>query len=135
MKAVLILSVLAAPLIPALLWAHHGTSMYDMNTERILSGTVKAWTFQNPHSWLWLTVTLPQGRTEEWSIESAPPSYLARQGWSVSTVKPGEKITAVISPERTEPKRGILLELKRTNGTVLMVRPRGSFGRPGQIPR
>src|SRR5262245_32685551 len=114
------------------LFAHHGTSMYDMNKELELTGTVKEWTFENPHSWLWL-VTPAKATGEEWSIESAPPNYLARQGWSSSTLKPGEKITILISPMKGEPKRGILLEVKRSNGESLIVRPRGSFGRPAKV--
>jgi hypothetical protein len=115
------------------MFAHHGTSLYDMNTEISLTGTVKEWTFENPHSWLWLNATRSGGSTEEWSIESAPPTYLARQGWSRSTLKAGEKITILISPLKREPKRGILLEVKRSSGETLIVRPRGSFGRPGSI--
>jgi hypothetical protein len=114
-------------------FAHHGTASYDMNTEVTLTGTVKDWTFENPHSWLWLNLTSPNGAAEEWSIESAPPNYLTRQGWSATTLKPGEKLTVLISPLRRESKRGILLEVKRSNGEVLMVRPRGSFGRPKSI--
>jgi hypothetical protein len=112
--------------------AHHGTSLYEMNKEISLTGTVKAWTFENPHSWLWLNAALP-GAVEEWSIESAPPSYLARQGWSASTLKAGEKITILISPLRGEVRRGILLEVKRANGEALIVRPRGAFGRPAKL--
>ena len=111
--------------------AHHGTSTYDMNTEISLTGVVKEWTFNNPHSWLWLTVSSP--RNEEWSIEGAPPNFLLREGWSPTTLKAGEKLTALISPLKGEPKRGILLEVKRASGETLIMRPRGSFGRPARL--
>jgi len=115
---------------------HHGTSQYEMDTEVSLTGTVREWTFENPHSWLWLNVAGAKGNVEEWSIESAPPAYLSRQGWSAATLKAGEKITILMSPLRRETRRGILLEVKRSNGETLIVRPRGSFGRPaGVIPR
>jgi hypothetical protein len=113
--------------------AHHGTSTYDMTTELGLTGTVKTWSFRNPHSWLELTVAMPKGAVEEWSIESAPPDYLARQGWSASTLKAGETVTALVSPLKGEPRRGILLEVKRSSGETLIVRPRGSFGRPARV--
>ena len=112
--------------------AHHGTSTYDMNTEISLTGTVKEWTFGNPHTWLWLTVNSAQKPAEEWSIESAPPTYLTGQGWSASTLKAGETLTALVSPLKTEPHRAILLEVKRSNGETLIVRPRGAFGRPAK---
>lgn len=114
------------------LLAHHGTSTYDMNTEISLTGTVKEWTFGNPHTWLWLDVP-GSSRSEEWSIESAPPNYLTGQGWSAATLKAGERVTVLISPLKSEPKRGILLEVKRSSGETLMVRPRGSFGRPASV--
>lgn len=115
-------------------FAHHGTSTYDMNTEIGLTGTVKEWTFGNPHTWLLLYVTRPQGAMEEWSIESAPPNYLTGQGWSASTLKAGEALTILISPLKGQPRRGILLEVKRGDGRTLIVRPRGSFGRPASLP-
>jgi len=112
---------------------HHGTSTYDMEKEIQLIGTVKEWTFENPHSWLWLRTAVPQKTTEEWSIESAPPSYLSQRGWSASTLKTGESVTVLVSPLKVEPRRAILLEVKRASGEVLIVRPRGSFGRPAAI--
>jgi len=113
--------------------AHHGTSAYDMSREISLTGTVKEWTFGNPHTWLWLTVPSPQNPADEWSIESAPPNYLTGQGWSPSTLKAGETLTILVSPLKTEPRRAILLEVKRSNGETLIVRPRGSFGRPARV--
>jgi len=113
--------------------SHHGTSTYDMNVEIRLAGTVKEWTFTNPHSWLWLIVPGRGSATEEWSIESAPPSYLSGQGWSAATLKSGEKLTVLISPLKGEPRRGILLEVLRSDGRSLIVRPRGSFGRPAAV--
>lgn len=127
-KAILVLLLLCA----ASTLAHHGTSTYDMNTELRLTGTVKEWTFGNPHTWLWLTVPVQGKPTEEWSIESAPPNYLQGQGWSPSTLKQGERLTVLVSPLKTERLRGILLEVQRSSGETLIVRPRGSFGRPAR---
>ena len=129
MKAAVLVGACLLASVP--LFAHHGTSTYDMNTEISLSGTVKEWTFGNPHTWLWLTVS---GSAQEWSIESAPPNYLTGQGWTPSTLKSGETVTVLVSPLRGEPRRAILLEVKRSDGTTLIVRPRGSFGRPARIP-
>jgi hypothetical protein len=105
--------------------------LYDMTTEISLNGTVTDWTFESPYSWLWLNVQLPQGVRAEWSIESAAPIYLARQGWSESTLKPDENITVVISPLKHASKRGILLEVKRSNGEDLIV---GSGARSASLP-
>jgi len=116
----------------AVAFAHHGTSEYVMTEEISLTGTVKEWTFQNPHSWLRLDVTGPDGEMTEWSIESAPPNYMARQGWSAESLARGDEVTILISPLRNEndPNRGILLEIDAAGGKALVVRPPGRFGRP-----
>jgi hypothetical protein len=103
-----------------------------MSEEISLTGTVREWTFGNPHTWLWLDVTAPDGEVTEWSIESAPPSYMAQQGWSAASLERGEQVTILISPLRNEnePNRGILLEIDPANGRALIVRPPGRFGRP-----
>lgn len=116
-------------------FAHHGTSEYVMTEEIRLTGTVTEWTFGNPHTWLRLDVTGPDGETTEWSIESAPPNYMAGQGWSDTSLEHGEEVTILISPLRDEdePNRGILLEIDPANGEELIVRPRGRFGRPATL--
>ena len=108
-----------------------------MTEQRSLTGTVKKWTFGHPHTWLWLDVRAPDGSVAEWSIESAPPGYMARQGWSAESLTPGEEVTVLISPlrDRREPNRGILLEIAPADGPALVVRPPGRFGRPASTPR
>jgi hypothetical protein len=127
--SVLVLS--ACVLYGAAVSAHHGTSLYAMEKEVGLTGTIKEWRWLSPHTWLDLTVTTASGRVEEWNLESAPPGYLARQGWSETTLAPGEKVSVTIcllkAPEGS--KAGILLEVARASGEVLIVRPPGSFGR------
>jgi hypothetical protein len=127
MRLKLLLACLLAVATP--LTAHHGTSLYDMEKEIVLIGTVKEWSWRSPHTWLTLQVPASPGAAEEWSIESAPPAYMARQGWSAATFKPGEKLAVTISLLKGGPKAGILLEAARDTGEVLVVRPRGSFGR------
>jgi hypothetical protein len=118
-------------------FAHHGTSNYVMTEEISLTGIVKEWTFRNPHTWLRLDVTAPDGGVIEWSIESAPPDYMVRQGWSAESLQRGEEVTILISPLRNEnePNRGILLEIDPANGEELIVRPPGQFGRPATVLR
>jgi hypothetical protein len=124
-------------LFAATAFPHHGTSEYVMTEEISLTGTVKEWSFQNPHTWLRLDVTAPDGEVTEWSIESAPLNYMTRQGWSAESLERGEEVTILISPLRNEnePNRGILLEIDPADGEALIVRPPGRFGRPAtQVP-
>ncbi len=40
-----------------------------------------------------LNVKDGRGNVEEWTIEIDPPDFLQQNGWTSSTVKPGETIT------------------------------------------
>lgn len=106
-----------------------------MTEEIPLTGTVTEWTFRSPHTWLHLDVTGRDGEVTEWSVESAPPNYMAAQGWTATSLEHGEQVTILISPLRNEdePNRGILLEIDPASGERLIVRPRGRFGRPATL--
>ena len=56
----------------------------------MLTGTIKEWSWHNPHTWLYLRVPALTVSWTSRSLESAPPAYLARQGWSETTLTAGE---------------------------------------------
>lgn len=80
--------------------AHHSFAMFDLTKSITLNGTVKAFEWTNPHSWLWLTVTTSDGKNEVWGIETGSPTMLLRRGLQRTTFKPGEKIAVEIHPNR-----------------------------------
>jgi uncharacterized protein DUF6152 len=82
-------------LVPATLSAHHGSSNYDMSKSVSVKGTVKQFSFINPHSAIYLDAKDDKGNAEEWLIEADSPNNLARAGWSRDSIKPGEVITIV----------------------------------------
>jgi hypothetical protein len=47
------------------------------------------------------------------------PNYLARRGWSKSTLKPGEKITIAIRPLRNGQNGGMFVRATLADGQVL----------------
>jgi hypothetical protein len=110
--------------------AHHGVSTYDMQKEAVLEGTVKEWRWGNPHTWLYLTVTGGDGKTENWSIEGAPPNWMTGQGWTTTSLKSGEKVSIKFHPSRLEPKGGILMEVHQSDGKVLKVNRPARLGGP-----
>jgi hypothetical protein len=48
------------------------------------------WT--NPHTWIHVDVTLPNGMKEAWSIEAGTPNVLFRRGFTKQTLLPGTAI-------------------------------------------
>jgi hypothetical protein len=86
---------LAILLAPSSLSAHHGSSNYDMSKSVSVKGTVKQFSFINPHSAIYLDAKDDKGNPEEWLIEADSPNNLARAGWNRDSIKPGEVITIV----------------------------------------
>jgi hypothetical protein len=85
--------VLLALVITAPLFAHHSTSMYDMNHPVTVTGVVKKFEWTNPHAFVYLEVKDEKGNIVEWEVEMMSLNHLRGYGWTRNTVKPGEVIS------------------------------------------
>jgi hypothetical protein len=54
--------------------------------EKVITGTIKKFNWSNPHTWAWLDVANETGVVETWGAEGMSPNYLARCGWSRTTL-------------------------------------------------
>ncbi len=106
-------------------FAHHGVSTYRMDVVETLHGVVAKWEFGNPHTWLTLRVA-----DATWEIEGAPPRWMSGQGFSPESLEPGAAVTITYHPHRTRAQAGILMEVRRADGTVLKVNRPASLGGP-----
>lgn len=97
--------------------AHHSYSAFNMDKAVVVSGTVKKMDWSNPHSWIWLDVANEQGVVETWGIEGMSPNYLARRGWTRTTLQPGDKLSVTLHPLRTGEKGGSFVSAKRADGS------------------
>jgi hypothetical protein len=98
--------ILALALAAPAAQAHHSYAMFDRSKTVTLSGTIRQFSWTNPHSWIQLTVPAEGGATEEWSIEMGSPFELLRVGWTSSTVKAGDKVSIQIHPVKDGSKGG-----------------------------
>ena len=74
--------------------AHHSfAAEFDAQKPVTLKGTVVKWEMINPHGWITIDVTGPDGKTAQWMIETSNPNGLMRLGWSKRSLKPGDEIT------------------------------------------
>src|SRR5262250_3866660 len=100
-----IFSLLPAVLIALLLTAavasaHHSFAMFDKSVEKVVTGTVVRWAFNNPHSWLYLNVKNADGTETLWSFEGSAPTGLIQRGITGDTFKPGANVTFMYCPLR-----------------------------------
>jgi hypothetical protein len=117
-------AILAASLVAgttSLAMAHHSFSAFDVTKEKVITGTIKKFDWSNPHTWAWIDVPNEQGGVDTWGVEGMSPNYLARRGWSRTTLKPGDKITVTLRPMKDGEKGGMWVSAKRPTGEVLMM--------------
>ncbi len=84
--------ILAVSAVPVL--AHHSWPV-NMAVLVTVQGTVTDFMWENPHPMISLTVTTPDGGTEEWQIGGPALNRMEAKGWTKTTVKPGDMITGV----------------------------------------
>ena len=76
---------------PAL--AHHAFSAeFDANAPVTLRGPVTKVEWINPHAWIHMEVTKPDGKKEIWMVEGGTPNTLQRGGISRDSIKIGTVI-------------------------------------------
>jgi hypothetical protein len=84
--------------------AHHGqVGLFDEARIVELKGTVKRWSFSNPHPILVIEAPGEKGTPTEWDVYFGPGavSSLRRQGFSAETFKAGETIVVKGHPATT----------------------------------
>jgi len=101
--------------LPAL--AHHSTAMFDFTKTVEYDATVKEFLWTNPHTWT--TVTVTGKNAGEYGLEGMSPNYLARNGWTKRTLKPGDKVTVQVHPLKDGRKGGFMVSAKLADGTLL----------------
>ena len=100
---VLLLGLCAAPAI----YAHHGNVTYDMKHTVDLTGTVTKLELGNPHSTIALDVRDEEG-ISHWTVEFGVLKELKDQGWTDTTLKPGDEIKIAVHARKDGDHSSIL---------------------------
>jgi uncharacterized protein DUF6152 len=86
--------VFAAPATPA----HHGVTNYDMKKTIVLTGTITAFDWANPHCLAYLDVTDDTGRVRHWTLEMSSTFAMSQRGWTRDTLKRGDQAVMEAHP-------------------------------------
>ncbi len=75
-------------------WAHHS---WPVNFSRLVTvkGTVIEFAWMNPHPMMTIEVQSADGRMEKWQVGGPSINRLEANGWTKTTVKPGDVITGI----------------------------------------
>lgn len=77
------------------LFAHHGNAAYDSKTVTV-KGTVTAWVWTNPHTFLKFDAKDEKGNVVHWLGEWNAPSTLINFGITAKSFKAGEDVTVTM---------------------------------------
>lgn len=99
--------------------AHHSFAAFDRSRQVTLAGVVKEVQWNNPHAWIQIIVTDDKGRQTEWGLECGSPNMMARTGWKRTTLKAGDKVTAVANPLKDGRPNASLITITVPDGRVL----------------
>src|SRR5687768_15544145 len=115
--------------------AHHSPAAFEPTKTVTISGTVKEFRWQNPHTWIEVTAPNEKGQEVLWAFELTSPTYLVRAGWKSNTLKPGDKVTVTGRPLRSgEPGSAIFTSVTLADGRELRERPARMGGAPAAAP-
>ena len=83
--------LLIASVVPAA--GHHAFGgEFDPNKPVLLKGPITRLEWVNPHAWIHLEITKPDGTKEEWMVEGGTPNTLLRRGITKDSLKVGTLI-------------------------------------------
>jgi len=92
MLALLVVVTLAAVTNVPLAAHHSFAAEFDAKQPALFRGTVTKMEWINPHVWIHMNVTQPNGKTEAWMVEGGAPTVLFRRGFSKTSLQAGTQI-------------------------------------------
>jgi hypothetical protein len=96
--------------------------MFDARKTVTVTGTVKAFEWTNPHSWLEVLAQDRSGKQVQWSIELNGPETLFRQGFRPDSPKAGDHVTVVFHPLKDGRRGGSVVSVLLPNGKLIGIR-------------
>jgi hypothetical protein len=87
--------------------AHHGVTHYDMKKTIVLTGTITAFEWANPHCLAYLDVTDDDGHVRHWTLEMSSTFAMSQRGWDKNSLKRGDHVVVETHPAENGAPIGI----------------------------
>lgn len=97
----LIVLILCLVALAPVAFAHHGNANYDTTKSITVTGVVTGFDFVNPHVLIMWDAKDDSGTAQKWQGELTSPNRLTRDGWTKSSIKPGDSITITGYPTKS----------------------------------
>jgi hypothetical protein len=98
--------------------AHHAPAMYDLGEEVVVTATVTAFEWAEPHVAVGIVVSAEDGTQAPWSLEGMSPSYLGRRGWTRYTLKQGDRIEVTFFARKDGTNGGMFIRATLPDGSL-----------------
>ena len=114
--------------------AHHGDAAYSATPLVMKDCVVTEFAWMNPHSLIKFDHKDANGVVQHWTMEIGSPPSMALLGWSRTTLRPGDVITAYVYQAKSGVLVGRTNKVILADGTVLADRDDSTPSRYGTEP-
>jgi hypothetical protein len=114
--------------------AHHAfAAEFDAKKPVRFEATVTKMQWTNPHVWLHVDVTKPNGTVEKWAFEAGTPNVLFRRGFTKNSLLPGTKVVVDGYQAKDGSRRANGRDITFADGKKLFLGSSGT-GAPHELP-
>ena len=114
--------------------AHHGDAAYAAAPKEMKGCVVTEFDWMNPHSLIKFDYKTESGELQHWTMEIGSPPSMALLGWSRTTLRTGDVITAFVYQAKSGVQVGRTNKVILADGTVLADRDDSTPSRYGAEP-
>lgn len=102
---------------------HHSAAIFDRESVVAFRGTVRGFSWTNPHVYIQVETEDDAGGVIEWEIETDATPILARSGWTSESFAVGDQVSVRANPDKNVRRNhALLVSIETEDGAVLSAR-------------